>query len=133
MRSSMKPGTLNFTIYQGSTFNLTLAWKVRTDATNTFPKDISIYKIRMQIRKKIKDEDVLLELSTDNGRIQKSDPVNGKFNLVLSSVETAALEFNQAIYDLEFYIEQNPPAADIVLRLLSGMVTLDKEVTRNVQ
>jgi hypothetical protein len=125
----MKPGTLNFTIYQGATFRLPLIWKTKVDTVST-PVDITIYKIRMQLRKKVKDEEIILELSTDNGKIVKTVPEEGKFELVLSSIDTSELLFNQAVYDLEFYIEAEAPEPEFVVRLLSGLVTLDKEITR---
>lgn len=126
----MKPGTLNFTIYQGSTFRLPLIWRTRVGTTVT-PVDITPYTIRMQLRKKLKDEEILLELTTENGRIAKTTPEEGTFELNLTSEETALLTFNQAVYDLEFVIAHPEPAADYVVRLLSGIITLDKEVTRN--
>lgn len=125
----MKPGIYNFTIYQGSTFRLPLIWKTKSDGVST-PVDISLYKIRMQIRKKLKDTTVIMELTTDNGRVVKTVPTSGEFELRLTSEETSELEFNTAVYDVEFYIEYEPPEPDYVVRLLTGEITLDKEITR---
>lgn len=82
------------------------------------------YTARMQIRADINATDVLLELSTANGKISIDGPA-GQIKPVLTDVETAALTWISGVYDLELIA----PSGD-VQRLLKGPVEVDPEVTR---
>lgn len=117
----MKPAAINITIYQGTTHYQEFQWKVGSPAVAV---DLTGYTARMQIRPKIVDPTVICSLTTENGGIVISDPVNGKFSINISATDTAAFEFKNAVYDIELVIGSN------VRRLFGGTVTLSPEVTR---
>lgn len=111
----------NFTIEQGATTVKPFVWK-SSDGT---PVDLSGYEARMQVRRSTSADDVLLEASTDNGRIQ-IDPEAGKFTLVLSASVTAAINWSRGRYDIEL----ESPDGDVT-RLIYGEITISKEITRD--
>ena len=119
----MKPAKLNLIIYQGSTFIKGFSWQTGDPAQ---PVNLTGYTARMQIRTKVTDIDVLLELTTENDRIIITDPINGKFELYISSNDTTNLQFKSAVYDLELI----SPSGIVTTRILEGNVTLSFEVTR---
>ena len=77
---------------------------------------------RMTIKDKI-GGNVLLELSTSNGRVAIT-PANFTIDLFISAVDTHALNFDKGVYDLEYEYQGGE-----VARLLSGNVLVSKEVT----
>lgn len=91
--------------------------------------DLTGYKLRLMIRKKVDDTVVLVNLTTENGGIiildQSVMETRGWFQLYMSPTDTANLTFQVGVYDLEI-IE---PGLD-VYRIAYGSVTLSKEVTR---
>lgn len=87
------------------------------------PVDLSNYTARMQIRKKLKDADVLLTLTTENGGIVLNNTTK-TITINITATQTAALTFNSAVYDLEFI------NSGIVTRFAEGNLLLQQEVTR---
>lgn len=118
----MAAGKLNLKIEQGATFRQSLQWKTGDPATSV---NLTGYQARMQIRSDVTSAVVLADMTTANGRILITDAVNGKFDLYLTAVETAALSFESGVYDLELVAPDNT-----VTRLLAGSVVLSPEVTR---
>jgi hypothetical protein len=116
----MAAGRLNLFIEQGSTFTYTLTLNDESGVA----VDLEGYTARMQMRRTVQSSDVLLELTTANGRIVLT-PATGSITLEVDAVTTAALSFPSAVYDLEIESEGGQ-----VTRLLQGGVTLSKEVTR---
>jgi hypothetical protein len=88
------------------------------------PVDLTGYTARMQIRETVDDEDVVLELTTENGGITLGG-TNGQITLLIDADDTAALTVDKAVYDLELI-----DGSGIVTRLVSGEITVTKEVTR---
>ncbi len=113
----MEPATYNFTIYQGTTFERLLTYK---DANNAVV-NLSGFSARMKIRKSW-GSPVLLELANGSGITLAATTPN--LTITVTPVQTAALDFEYAVYDLE--IEAPSGKVD---RLLEGRVTLHKEVT----
>lgn len=105
---------------QGATLRKVFTWKA--DGVEV---DLTGYTARMQIRPDIASSDVLATLATDNGGIT-IEALPGTFTLFLSDIDTAALTFESAVYDLEFVA----PNGDVI-RLMQGEVTLSPEVTRD--
>jgi len=107
-------------VEQGATFELTLDI-VGTDsrlfelATTTTAK--------MHVRRRLADETTLIELTTENGRIQ-IDPVAGTLTLGISAADTASLT-SGGVYDLKII-----SALGAVDRVLQGNFVLEKETTR---
>ncbi len=118
----MTAGKYNITIEQGSTYNNKMTFY--TDSTQTTPIDFTGYTWRMMIRNAIPSSTVLLELTSENGRIDISNQDNGEITLKITATDTAALSFSDGVYDLESVLSAT------VDRKLYGDVTLSKEVTR---
>jgi len=116
----MAAGTYDLICEQGATFQRTLVWQ---DETET-PINLTGYSARMQVRPSIKSTEVVIELTTANGRIVLY-PALGKIELLLTAVQTAALTAKQCVYDLELV-----SASGHVTRLLQGAFTITPEVTR---
>lgn len=116
----MSAGTHTITIEQGATFTSLMTWY--TDDTRETPVNLTGYTAKMQIRSRIGDETVLLELSTENGRITLGG-VAGTILLTISATDTEDLTFEQGVYDLELIDDGT------VTRLLQGVVQIQKEVT----
>lgn len=110
-------------IEQGATFDNTYTWKTgsRTAAT---PVDLTGCVARAQFRPEITSELVLLELTTENGRIELGG-VDGTIRLRLSATDTAAITWADAVYDLEIEF-----ADGRVVRRMAGAVSVSPEVTR---
>lgn len=88
------------------------------------PVDLTGFTARMQIRETVDSATILATLTTENGGITLGGTA-GTVTLLLSATATAAFTFGSAVYDLEII-----SAGGIVTPLLSGAVTLVKEVTR---
>jgi hypothetical protein len=119
--------TYNFEIIQGETFVLNINYL----NNKRIPIDLSSYKARMQLRVDYSTP-VLLELTTENGRIELNNPT-GRIKLTVDSETTAALDFNLAIYDLELYNEilvDDEYVDNVVINFLRGTIKLQKEVTK---
>lgn len=128
----MKPAEIELTIYQGSTFRKKFTWSTQTKnplgvVVSTDPVNLTGYTMRMQIRPKLADPTVILELTTENGRINILTPATaGEFSLNLPEEITASLDFKSAVYDLEVV------SGTEVNRLLFGQVVLSRECTRPI-
>ena len=116
----MAAGALDLFVEQGSTFsyNLTL-----TDQVGT-PLNLTGYTARMQMRRAVQSQDVLISLTTENGRLTIT-PLTGQIAINIEATATAALSFQTAVYDLEIQSD-----GGIVTRIIQGRVTLSPEVTR---
>ena len=102
----MVAGKLNLVMEQGATFSYPL-----TVSDATVPRNLTGYTARMQLREDVDSTTVLLSLTTENGRIiiapnQVTDP--GELTLLVTAVDTAALTFDSAVYDLELREETIP-------------------------
>lgn len=120
--STGKPGRLNLTIYQGADYVKPFVWKT---GEPPLPVNMTGYTIRCQFRSKQPSPDILFLLTTENGRINITDPVNGAFQLRILAADTTLINFKSAVYDLEFI-----SPSGFVTRLLEGSVTISPEVTR---
>lgn len=88
------------------------------------PADLVGFTARLQARLKVDDTATVLELTTENGGIAL-DNASKTITLNLSAAATAALTWKKAVYDLEL---AGPSA--VVVPLLSGTITVEKEITR---
>ncbi|MFM9881196.1 MAG: hypothetical protein ACKVOO_12400 [Burkholderiaceae bacterium] len=115
----------NHTIEQGATW--VYEFELHAEAVDGPLIDLTGWHADMQVRQAIEAAAVEIELSTDNGRITIT-PAAGQVRLALSASETATLNFETAVYDLELV-----GPTGFVLRLYKGEITLDKESTRKVR
>jgi hypothetical protein len=113
----MPAAKLNLTVEQGATFSKRLVWKDK----NRRPINITGWTARMQIRKIVADPNLILELSTANGRIVFT--AAGTIELRLTAQETSTLQ--AGVYDLEMVAPDGS-----VTRLVEGKVVVSPEVTR---
>jgi hypothetical protein len=119
-------GKFKITIYQGSTFELPITIGSIINDVDT-PTDLTGYTARMKIKLGVFETTSLIDLTTENGRIViDPDQVanTGKLTLQISATDTAALDFDQAVYDLELV------NGSVVQRYLMGVVKLSREVTK---
>lgn len=111
----------NIVANQGSTFARTIVWR---DPAKK-PILMEGYKARMQVRKTT-DSAVILELTTENGRISLH-PTNGEISLVISDEVMMTISEDRYIYDLELI---GPTETVYVYKLLQGNFVVRSEVTR---
>lgn len=116
-----KPFKHNITIIQGATLRDVTTWKSGTPAV---PVDLTGCTARMQVRTRIDDTNVLLNLTTENGGISLGGTA-GTVTIYLSATATAALTWKSGIYDLEIQFGNGD-----VRRLMAGSVSVSPEVTR---
>lgn len=88
------------------------------------PVDLTGCTALAHVRANIKAAQPLLVLSTENNRIELGDLL-GTVTLILTAAETAAIEWTNAVYDLEITF-----ADGTVRRLMYGSVSVSPEVTR---
>jgi len=88
------------------------------------PVDLTGFTGEMDIRASASSTTVLHTLTTGNGGIVL-DLVNYTITLFISAVDTAAFTWTQAVYDLEM-----TDGGGVVTRLLSGNITVSKEVSK---
>ncbi len=117
----MTAGVYDITVEQGSTFRLEAVYKDSNDAI----VDLTGYIARMQIRKRKSSTTTLSDSTTANGQVVIT-PAAGKVVVTIPATTTAAFTGRRGEYDLE--IEDG---AGVVTRLLEGLVTISKEVTRS--
>lgn len=114
-------GKLNIVIEQGTTFNPVLTYTDNSEPA--VPINLTGYTARMQIRLKQTDTNFIEELTDGNGITLGG--AAGTIALFISDTDTAAFTFTNAVYDLELI-----DGSGIVIRLLTGTVTLSTETTR---
>ena len=85
--------------------------------------DLTGCSFKMQIRESF-SSDVLVELSTENGKIE-SDAENGHIVLVFIPADTSDASWKKAIYDIEL-----KNSTDEIQTIISGTVDLYAEVTK---
>lgn len=107
-------------INQGASFSKTFAWK----GGDGLPVSLTFYTARMQVRQSATSPDVLLELTTANGRIALGGAL-GTVTLSLTPAVTELIEWRRGKYDLELVAPDGG-----VMRFLEGQVSVSREVTR---
>lgn len=115
------PATLDLTVYQGATLRVPVRW-----TAGGLPVDLTGFRIRCHARRKISDPVALLTWTSENGGFEIVDAVNGRFDLVLTATQSAAVDFKTAVYDIEMV-----SAGGEVTRLIQGTMSMSLEVTRN--
>jgi len=111
-------------IIQGATFDDIVFWKTGATLAAATPVDLTGCVARAHVRDSIESEVVLLELTTENGRIALGG-ASGSIQMLLSATETAALDWASGVYDLEIEF-----SSGYVRRFLYGGVSVSPEVTR---
>lgn len=120
----MAAGKKDLVIEQGAEFSLTITYKVSGAAV-----DLTDYSAYMQVRETKDATTAILDLSTDVGG---GITLGGAAGTIAISVSGSAdadpntydLNFDTAVYDLKLV-----DATGETLRLLEGIVTLNRQVT----
>lgn len=113
-------GEYDLEFLQGETYTKQFIWKDSAGAN----VNLTGYTARMQVRQSKSSDTVLLELTTENGRITLGGAA-GTIDLNLTATTTAAITWRRGLYDIELVASNG-----VVTRLLEGEVTVSKEVTR---
>jgi len=112
--------TYELNINQGSNLSLEIALK----NSNGTPLNLTGYTARMQLRASYTAPDIIVELTTENGRLVIT-PLTGVVTLLLSALTTAAFVAKNYVYDLE-----TVSSTGFVTRVLQGEAIVSPEVTR---
>lgn len=115
----MQPGKYNLPpINQGATYDIIIIWKPDGSVV-----DLSSYTAKLHMRSSKESDDILIELTTENGKIVMG--VDGQINLLVPAAETKEIEWTDAVYDL---LVTSPTG--YVSRVIEGKVTVSTGVTR---
>jgi hypothetical protein len=112
----------NFLCEQGAKFERVLTLK----DPDGEPLDLTGYSIAMQVRRDVRSDTVVVELTTDeDGGITIGE--DGQITLFLPASATAELTAD-GVYDMELIPPSGPDYAEKVLR---GVFRVEREVTRD--
>lgn len=115
-----RAATYNFVMEQGADFRKRVRWRV-----NGVLQNLTNFTAAMQVRSTFDSPDVLLSLTTENGRLVLGG-TGGYVDIIVPGALTRAQFFTDAVYDLFVY----GPSLVSSKRLLKGTLTLDPRVTR---
>lgn len=116
----MPAAKYQFIVEQGATWAARLVYR---DSDNV-PIHLGACTAAMQVRRTAESPNVVVELSTANGRITFDAP-NGRIMLALTPTQTAAIPAGAYVYDLEL-----TKLDGTVERLVEGDFIVRQEVTR---
>lgn len=88
------------------------------------PFDFTGYTAQMQARESYDSEDVLIDMSTDNGAIV-IDGSAGKVSLIFKPHHTIGADWSRAVFDVELTAPDTT-----VTRFIQGTIRLSPEVTK---
>lgn len=113
-------GIYNIVADQGATLSRVVTWR---DSAKR-PNNITGYTARMQVRSTVESATVVLELTTENGRIILGG-ATGQVTLSVPATTMAAITADKYVYDIELV-----SPAGVVSRLMQGNFAVRGEVTR---
>ena len=116
----MTAAVYDFEIEQGSDF--VLAFSRKDDVGDVI--DMTGFLARMQVRRSVSSPDILLALTTEDGRLVV-DGALGRVTITLTAAVTAAIDWRKGVYDIEII---DPVGG--VSRLMAGKIEISREVTR---
>ena len=118
----MEPKQIDLDIYQGASFNK--AWKLQD--SNGDPVDLTGWSGYCHFRKKVKDEETLLIMNTENGKMSIYEE-GGYFHysLDLEPEDTQILTVLAGVYDI--FLED---VAGDRIRVQEGKINVSPAVTR---
>lgn len=114
----MVPGKYNIICPQGATFVKQLTYTI-----DDVPVNLTGYTARMQVRESHSSAVIIVELTTENGRISLGGSA-GTVNLLIDAITTAGIDDKEYVYDLELISGGN------VYRIIEGKFIVTPEVTR---
>lgn len=102
-------------IEAGATFST----EVTVNDANGYPKDLTDYTVRSQLRKSY------YSTTSIDFEIDVTDPLNGIIEMTISSSNTSNIRAGRYVYDVE--IEDSD---EVVTRIFEGIATVLPNVTR---
>jgi hypothetical protein len=127
----MIAGVYNITCEQGSSFLRTLEIEepdlVADPTGQTYDEfDLTGYTARMHVRRTVESTSTLVELTTENGRLE-INPTGDTVNLIKMSMSASVTSTitSSGVYDLEIIDDDG-----FVSKVVKGAFTLIPEVTR---
>lgn len=118
----MTPGRWDFSIIQGSKFEVNLQWK--DEDGNAIVT--TGYDWKMQIRESYTSTTAIHTMDNAAPGNGITDNGSGLIGLKIPASITQLMDFSTAVYDLEF---EPPSGADDRDKLLRGKVTFEREAT----
>lgn len=116
-----EPVKENLTIFRGGTYKKRFTFLYTDDS----PVDVTGWSARMHIREDWDSPAKVLELTSENGKIEIT-PLLGVFDIEIPSADTEDLTIDAGVYDLEAVA----PAEAEVVKLAYGKVKVMPEATR---
>jgi hypothetical protein len=110
-------------VYQGTAYTKTFQLKQAADDT---PVDITGWTLQLQVRDNVNDTDALVDLDTDNGGIVILDAEAGRFEIIFSAANTAAMNLGKMVFDM-LRTDADPGPVWI----MGGRFQVKKPVTRD--
>jgi len=115
----MKPVTHNFTIPQGTTFQLPIIWKSKSTG---LPVDLTGYSAKLQARKEFNGDALitLIDGSEESGIVLLNS--EGKLTLYFSA---SASNISSGVYKYDLLLT----CAEVKIRLMQGVISITPRVT----
>ena len=110
-------------IEQGATFDQTYTWRAGPPKA-AVPVDLTGCEACAQIRSELESDQVLMEMSTANGRIELGGAA-GTIRYLINAIDTAAITWASGVYDLNIKFPDGR-----VVRRMAGPVPVSPGVTR---
>lgn len=133
---SRTPASFSLTVVRGSTWEDDFQYQ--DDDGQAF--DLTGYDARMQVRSQdgryglSADDTLVMELTTENGRLGIPEPLDGRVVLLVSAADTEMLNpGNDKKVKLAYSVELFKPVTAVpeyVIPLVEGSITVRGEVTR---
>jgi hypothetical protein len=118
-------GTYNILTDQGKTFLRTLFYGAGS-GDDFVPLDNTGFSARMQVRKTIPSEDVVLDLSTSGGDIV----LGGSDGSIVIEVDAASMSALNGVYRYDLELVDSSGSDDVVFGVVRGEFKVRPEVTR---
>lgn len=113
-----KTPTYDFVIKQGEELRIPMTWYDQ----NRVAMDVTGYTARLVARNTDPADPALLDISDVSGHITVGT-TDGTFVIVIPDVETSALDFDKANYQMEI-----TPAGGGTIRFMQGRIRLSREL-----
>lgn len=89
-----QPGVYDLFVYQNADWSINVTWRI-----NEFQVNPATYKAALTVKPEATSQQVILYMSTENGRISTTD-LPGWFVLKLDAKTTGELPTNRFVYDM---------------------------------
>ena len=110
------------TIYRGSFYSVTVTLKSNVTGQ---PMDITGWRLKSQIRDAITDEEIMVEMTTENGGIEIVDGPGGVFSLKITAEQNQDFSLGNVVGDV-FRTDVDPGP----IRLFGFKDKVKRSVTR---